>query len=416
MVENVVVLCAESTLIFNDWLGDALPTPPPCFSRPLPEASDDASTSSGICYHYQILLCVGCSICAVTRTCQVVAVSTMPSLRLCLLAFCTLSSASFSAGGGQKPISPPSEGLHIPDVGLGLWNSKAKDAKKAVKSAFKAGYIHFDSAAAYGNEDYVGKGLAKTKLKRSEYWITSKLWNDHHRPDLVPVALKKTLDQLDTPYLDLYLMHWPVAFKPNEGSRTIIDQDVTILDTWRVMEDLVRANLTRFIGVSNFSPRQMDTILSKCDICPYAHEFETHPYLQQQEWVNYHINSSIKVIAYSPLANINPTYDGTHDELAPILEDAFWKKMAGHKNCTVAQAILAWGRQRGTSVIPKSVHKKRIAENLASLNISFTPEELSQISEQDRRTRFNNPSKGWGVELFEGLDDGSNRFFVADEL
>lgn len=332
-----------------------------------------------------------------------------------LLVLCTFANAFFFGKGDQKPIAPPSKGIDIPDIGLGLWNSKDKAATDAVKYAFDAGYVHFDSAAAYSNEEFVGEGLASTKLKRSKYWITSKLWNDHHRPDLVAVALNKTLHDLGTPYLDLYLMHWPVAFKPNEGSRTIIDTDTKILDTWKAMEDLVRANLTRYIGVSNFSPRQLDTLVSKCDIGPYAHEFETHPYLQQQEFVDSHIERNIKVIAYSPLANLNPTYNGTHNEVPSILEDEFWAKLAVNKNCTITQAILAWGRQRGTVVIPKSVHKKYIKENLASLKVNFTKEEMSAIQEQDRRTRFNNPSKSWGVELFEGLDDGSNRFWV-DEL
>jgi len=151
-------------------------------------------------------------------------------------------------------------------------------------------------------------------------------------------------------------------------------------------------------------------LLKDCDIRPYAHEFETHPYLQQQEFVDWHLEHGIVVIAYSPLANMNPTYDGKYSKLDPILDDPFWTDLADRKNVTAAQAILAWGIQRGTKVIPKSVHEQRIIENLGSINVSFSQKEMSEIAQQDKRSRFNDPSKGWGVELFEGLDDGSNRF------
>ncbi|KPI37158.1 putative oxido [Cyphellophora attinorum] len=326
----------------------------------------------------------------------------------------------------QKPIKHPKHHppLDIPFIGLGLWNSKGSDATHAVDAAFGTGYIHFDSAAAYSNEEYVGSGLTNVSIPRSSYWITSKLWNTAHQPSLVEPALRKTLSDLQTPYLDLYLMHWPVAFVPNppKGRNSIIDQDTSILNTWRAMESLVHKNLTRYIGVSNFSPRQLDTILAACKtekggICPYAHEFETHPYLQQTEFVEWHLKHDIKVIAYSPLANLNPTYNGTHSDVPSILEDPFWQDLAANKSITVPQAVLGWGIQRGTVVIPKSVHAKRIKENLGAVDVNFTGLEMARIAEEDRRVRFNDPTKGWGVEppLFEGLDGGSNRFVVEQE-
>ena len=327
----------------------------------------------------------------------------------------------------QKPIkpSPPSQDpiASIPPIGLGLWNSKGQDATHAILSAFESNYTHLDGAAAYGNEDYVGIALSnKSVPDRSEYWVTSKLWNTMHRPENVPKAFNQSLAQMNTTYLDLYLMHWPVAFLPDQGGRTILDQDVTITDTWKAMEALASAYQAtegaygaRYIGISNFSPRQIDQILSMCTICPFAHEFETHPYLQQQKFVKYHDEHDIKVIAYSPLANLNPTYRDIMPDLPLILEDEFWLALAKKKNCTVAQAVLAWGIQRKTIVIPKSVHKKRIEENIESMKVTFTAGELEEIAGEDKKIRFNNPSKGWGVELFEGLDDGSNRFLAFGE-
>ena len=328
---------------------------------------------------------------------------------LCLSVLARTGRCSFDDQKPIKPVPAPIKGVNIPTIGLGLWNSKDEDATHAVEIALDTGYIHFDSAAAYSNEGYVGAGFTNTTLPRHKYWITSKLWNDAHQPDLVPKALARTLQALNTTHLDLYLMHWPVAFKPNEGSRTIIDQDVSILETWKAMESLVHQNLTRYIGVSNFSPRQIDAILKACEICPFAHEFETHPYLQQTEFVKWHAEKGIEVIAYSPLANLNPTYNGTHGEVGSILDDEFWLGMAKEKNVTVPQAVLGWGRARGTIVIPKSVHGKYIKANFES-EVKFSNKEMLKIQEQDRRTRFNNPSKEWGVELFEGLDNGSNRF------
>jgi alcohol dehydrogenase (NADP+) len=324
--------------------------------------------------------------------------------------------------GKQKPITPPEpplKGIDIPSIGLGLWNSHNESATHAVTSAFNSGYIHFDSAAAYSNEAYVGTGLATTNLSRSGYWITSKLWNTAHRPKLVRPALEKTLSDLKTTHLDLYLMHWPVGFLPDApAGRTIVDQDTSILDTWHAMEDLVTANLTRYIGVSNFSPRQLDQILQSCTICPFAHEFETHPYLQQQQLIDFHATKNITVIAYSPLANLNPTYNGTHSNIPSILEDPFWIDLARNHSVSVPQAVLAWGRRRGTVVIPKSVHAKYIEENFRSggKDVKLSEEEMARVAEQDRKVRFNDPGKSWGVELFEGLDGGSTRFLEVEEL
>lgn len=340
----------------------------------------------------------------------------------------------FSFGGNkddkQKPIkpSPPSSNpiASIPPLGLGLWNSKDDLATSSILTAFSSNYTHLDGAAAYNNEPYVGDALSnKSSPSRHTYWLTSKLWNTHHRPNLVPVAFNKTLSDLNTTYLDLYLMHWPVAFLPNApNGRTIIDQDTTITATWKAMEALASAYQAsngaygaRHIGVSNFAPRQLDAILAMCTICPYAHEFETHPYLQQQEFVSWHQRHDIKVIAYSPLANLNPTYKDVAPNLPPILEDPFWVDLAESKNVTVAQAVLGWGIARGTAVIPKSTHESRIRENYGALAVatSFTKEEMRKVAEEDKRLRFNDPSKGWGVELFEGLDGGRNRFVVDEE-
>ncbi|XXG94855.1 hypothetical protein Hte_001114 [Hypoxylon texense] len=260
-----------------------------------------------------------------------------------------------------------------------------------------------DASTSLGNEDQTGKGIAAAGVARENIWITSKLWNEDHRPDEATAAIQKSLSDLGVEYLDLYLMHWPVAFIPGEGPK--IDQETSIFDTWRTMENFVRANLTRHIGISNFARKDVEAIMDMCTICPYAHEFETHPYLQQQDFVDFHKEIGVKVIAYSPLANTNPHYDS---DVQPIFENTFWKDLASRKNATVAQTVLAWGIQRGVTVIPKSVHSKHISENQGALEISFTDDEMKAIQDTDKKVRMNDPGKGWGVKLFADLDDPTN--------
>ncbi|KAK2615830.1 hypothetical protein N8I77_002556 [Diaporthe amygdali] len=291
----------------------------------------------------------------------------------------------------------------IPALGLGTWLSDRDSVPHAVEFGLKNGYEHIDAAWIYRNEDKTGKGLAAADLPREDIWVTSKLWNNAHRTAEAWGQIHETLKNLGLEYLDLYLIHWPVAFLPDEGTK--LDKETTIVDTWRTLENLVRANLTRHIGISNFAKEDVETILDICDICPYAHEFETHPYLQQQEFVDFHDKVGVKVIAYSPLGNTNPTYDSKHGNLEPLLKDSFWTDVAEKKNATAAQAVLAWGIQRGTIVIPKSTSEKHLTDNLGALDIKFSDKELKEIAKQDKKARFNNPSKSWGVKLFADLDD-----------
>lgn len=233
--------------------------------------------------------------------------------------------------------------------------------------------------------------------------MTSKLWNTHHREADARAEIQETLSRLGTDQLDLYLMHWPVALDPSGTGA--LDRTVTLLDTWRTLESLVRANLTRHIGVSNFARADVETVLAACEVCPYAHELETHPYLQQADFVRWHAERGIRVIAYAPLGNTSPAYSRRHGELRPLLEDPFWVDVAARKGVTTAQAVLAWGAARGTTVIPRSTSEGHLLENVAAMEVSFTEEELEAIEAQDKKARFLNPSKSWGVKLFSDLDD-----------
>lgn len=175
------------------------------------------------------------------------------------------------------------------------------------------------------------------------------------------------------------------------------------------METLVSTGLVRHIGVSNFSPAQLRELLASSTTKPYAHQMELHPYLPQSAWLQYHHSQGIRVTAYSPLGNSNPTYhrkDGRH-AAAPLLKLPVLQEIADARGCTPATVALAWGMSRGVSVIPKSQHAERIEENFGAGECVLEFEDIRALQRigMANLTRFNNPSESWGVELYEGLQD-----------
>lgn len=162
-----------------------------------------------------------------------------------------------------------SSGYSIPAVGLGTWQSKPNEVERAVTVALQNGYHHIDAAAIYGNEEEVGRGIKASGVPREDIFVTSKIWNTHHRPDMVVKALNKTLKDLQIEYLDLYLIHWPVAFAAGDNSfpcdpdtdEFLLD-DVPLKDTWRAMEKLVKEGKVRSIGVSNFTKEKLADLLT----------------------------------------------------------------------------------------------------------------------------------------------------------
>ncbi|THV88331.1 aldehyde reductase [Aureobasidium pullulans] len=320
----------------------------------------------------------------------------------------SLAASALAAVAVQEPTHDqvplgPSTLFQIPTLGFGTWNLK-ENATEAVSYAISTGYRHIDAAAIYGNEKAVGKGitegLEKAGLTRDDLWVTSKLWNDHHAPGKVEAAIDKTLSDLNLEYLDLYHMHWPVA-STKKGN------EISFLDTWKAMVQLVQSGKTRRIGVSNFSPNQLDTLLNHTTHVPFAHQMELHPYLPQNDWIQYHKVRNIRVTAYSPLGGTNPTYHQKSKHMpTPLLETEVLIKIANKHNATAAQISLAWGMSRGTSVIPKSAHAARMDENLASKHIELDADDLETIDQlgRDFTFRYNDPSKSWRVKLYEGLE------------
>lgn len=242
-----------------------------------------------------------------------------------------------------------------------------------------------------------------------------------HQTDQVEQALDKTLSDLGLEYLDLYLMHWPVASSSGRDYIEYVDVSPSILSilhlmlilsgqTWLGMEKLLDTGKVRHIGVSNFSPHQLHQLLDQTTIKPAVHQFELHPYLQQVDFVRWHKDHGIDVTAYSPLANLNPIYGSpgeSKDAPPSLLANEDIAKIAKERGCTNAQVALAWGMGRGCSVIPKSQHADRIKENFGSAKCKLEEEDYTTIEKLGKKytKRFNNPSEGWGVHLYQGLED-----------
>ena len=192
-------------------------------------------------------------------------------------------------------------------------------------------------------------------------------------------------------------MHWPVA-KTSSGN------EISYLSTWNAMIQLVQSGKARHIGVSNFSPAQLSNLLRNTAHKPSAHQMEMHPYLQQNDWLSFHEKHGIHVTAYSPLAGTNPTYGSGAPPQLLKNEDVL--AIAEKRGCTAAQVALSWGISRGTSVIPKSQHGKRIGENWESQTCDLEKEDYKTLAKlgKEHTYRYNNPSKSWGLKLYEGLE------------
>jgi aldehyde reductase len=239
---------------------------------------------------------------------------------------------------------------------------------EATKVALDEGYRHIDEAWIYGNEEEVGRALkekfAEGKIKREDVFVTSKLWNCFHRPELVKEGLMESLKKLQLDYVDLYLMHFPVSFIPgcSEATEKHMVEEVPLKDTWVAMEALVDEGLVKNIGVSNFEIEHLDEIriLAKKPIA--VNQFECHPYYQRNELADWCRTNGMVVIAHTSLGSPGNCMSDHHTS-PPLMEDPVIKRIAAEHGKDPSHILLRWSIQKGNVVIPKSVTPSRIASN-----------------------------------------------------
>jgi alcohol dehydrogenase (NADP+) len=285
----------------------------------------------------------------------------------------------------------------MPVLGLGTWKSKPGEVYQAVKTALKIGYRHIDCAYIYQNEKEIGQAIKESiesgVVSREDLWITSKLWNDAHARHDVRDACEKTLHDLGLKYLDLYLIHWPVALPkgvllPESGKDLLSLEERPISETWKSMEELVEAGLCKHIGVSNFSIKKLEDLIRFSNLKPEVNQIELHPYLQQPEMLDYCEEHNIFLTAYSPLGSADRP-GAMKDEDEPILlNDPVVSAIAESHNASPAQVLIAWAIQRGTSVIPKSVNEDRLKENFTAEKIELSNESMEKLNDLDRQRRY----------------------------
>ncbi|KGB78655.1 oxidoreductase [Cryptococcus deuterogattii R265] len=310
-------------------------------------------------------------------------------------------------------------GIKVPLIGFGTWQAAPGEVEKAVEEAIKVGYRHIDCALIYGNQNEVAAGIEASGVDRKELFLVSKLWNNSHRPELVEADLDTTLKELKTDYLDAWLIHWPVPFKPGktmeptaaDGKGRDIDTEAPgIVETWK---ELVRISKetekVRAIGVSNFSVQNLEKIIDATGVVPALNQIECHPSLQQPELFEYCKKKGIVITAYSPLGN-NITGKPRVIDSPEVI------KIAERLGKTPAQVLLAWLTYQGFTVIPKSVTPSRIKSNFEDFEL--TQKDFEEISAVGKAThgRANIPAIyspiNWPINVFDEPEEKSQPYSV----
>ncbi|KAI0781929.1 Aldo/keto reductase [Abortiporus biennis] len=300
-----------------------------------------------------------------------------------------------------QPIITLNNGVKIPAIGLGTWQSKPEDVVNAVEYAIKdVGYRHIDCAAMYGNEKEVGEGIRRSGVPRSEVFLTSKLWCTRHHE--VEKALDESLANFGTDYLDLYLIHWPVHLNPHgnhpsfplrpDGSRDVL-VDWPLKETWRQMEEVLKKGKVKAIGVSNFSEKKLEEILPTATVIPAVNQLELHLYNPQHNLLKYLSEKGIVAQAYSPLGSTN----------SPLLEDETVASLAKKHELTPPDVLLGYLLSKNIVVLPKSVTPSRIASNFKgaiAAKEKLTKEDvelLDGVAPGGKQKRLIMPP--WGIDL-----------------
>ena len=253
------------------------------------------------------------------------------------------------------------DGQKLPTVGFGTYKSKGQEGIEAVSTAISSGYSLIDTAAVYGNEETVGKGIKASGASRKDIFVTTKLWRENLGYESTKKEFEKSLNRLDLEYIDLYLIHWPANAKNYDNWQK------TNADTWRAMEELQAEGKIKSIGVSNFFQEHLEALFETAKVIPAVNQIEFHPGYWQQELVSYCKKQNITLEAWSPLAR------------GKVFENEVLKEIAKAHNKSVSQVCLRWIIQHEVIAIPKSTNPERIQENIELFDFELTSAEMEKI-------------------------------------
>ena len=254
-------------------------------------------------------------------------------------------------------------GVEMPYFGLGVYLSKdGQEVINAVKWAVEAGYRHIDTASVYKNEDGVGEGIKQCGVAREDLFVVSKVWNSDQGYDSTLKAFDASLERLDTDYLDLYLIHWPVAGKYK--------------DTWKALEKIYEDGRVKAIGVSNFMQHHLEDLLTEASVVPMVNQMEFHPFLVQQGLIDFCNKNTIQYEAWSPMMQ------------GKIFDMEEFKQLAEKYGKSIAQIVLRWDLQKGVITIPKSSKKERIVANADIFDFELSKEDVNLLDNMHRGQRF----------------------------
>lgn len=263
-------------------------------------------------------------------------------------------------------------GVEIPAIAFGTYKAAEGKSADVIRTAIEAGYRYFDTASFYGTETYLGQAVRESGISRDEIFIASKLWKTEMGYDNVRDAFERTLENLNTDYLDLYLIHWPL---PEPGYKDWKQLDK---ETWRAMEELYHAGKVRAIGLSNFLPHHIENILEDCAVRPAVDQIEYHPGYSQEAVVNYCRERGILVQAWSPIGR------------SRVLDEPLVKELAAKYDVSPAQICLKFAVQRNIIPLPKSSSEDRMRENLDLYSFELEQDDIWRLSTM--------PQTGWSGE------------------
>lgn len=271
---------------------------------------------------------------------------------------------TFRSETGTVPPIVLNDGNLIPQLGFGVFQVPPDDAFEVVATALRTGYRSIDTAAAYNNEEGVGRAIRESGIPRDEIYVTTKLWNADQGYDSALRAFDASMRQLGLDYLDLYLIHWPVPTADR------------YLGSYRALRALREEGRVRSIGVSNFRISDLERLIGEVGEAPAVNQIELHPRLVQRELREYHTEHAIATEAWSPLGQ------------GALLNDPIITKIAADVGRTPAQVLIRWHLQLGNVVIPKSATPSRIAENFDVFGFELAPEQMQAILSLDKGERF----------------------------